>query len=547
MASVSCPAPSFCAAVDNGADAFTFDGTSWSPATAIDPGNQLSTVSCPSASFCAAVDYGPNVLTFDGTSWSKPSAIDPGSYLQAVSCAAASFCVAIDRKGNAFTFNGSSWSAPVNADPNGLTMGEGGISWPVVSCPASNFCAAVDGGSGNVVTFDGNGWSAPVNIDLKAARSVREPVLIFLMSVSCSSARFCAAKRHPRGCLRPKLTDGRNSGIHVIAVTRPEHQDGGMTVRGVLIVLFDRVQCLDVTGPLEVFTGAASFQAGRGADGYAITTASLGGMPVTLDERPRPDPGHRSARVRRGPDRHAGGAGRARHRQARSGADRAAARAHGLAARRITSVCTGAFLLAAAGLLDGRNATTHWAYTSALAKQYPAVTVHTDPIFVRDGQVATSAGVTAGIDLALALVEEDIGHEAALTVARSLVVYLRRPGGQAQFSAHLRAQSAQRAPLREVQQWISEHPAADLSVPNLAARAGLSPRQFARAFAAETGMSPGRFVSTVRLETARRMLEDSGRGVSQVARACGYGTPEAMRRAFVQSLGVPPAGYRHRF
>ena len=191
MASVSCSSPSFCAAVDNGSNAFTFNGTSWSPATAIDPGNQLSTVSCPSASFCAAVDYGPNVVTFNGTSWSKPSAIDPGSYLQAVSCASASFCVAIDRKGNAFTFNGSTWSAPINADPNGLSMGEGGISWPVVSCPASNFCAAVDGGGGNVVTFDGNSWSAPVNIDSKAANSVSGPVLIFLMSVSCLSAMFC--------------------------------------------------------------------------------------------------------------------------------------------------------------------------------------------------------------------------------------------------------------------------------------------------------------------------------------------------------------------
>jgi len=193
MASVSCSSPSFCAAVDNGSNAFTFNGTSWSPATAIDPGNQLSTVSCPSASFCAAVDYGPNVVTFDGTSWSKPSAIDPGSYLQAVSCASASFCVAIDRKGNAFTFNGSTWGAPVNADPNGLSMGEGGISWPVVSCPASNFCAAVDGGGGNLVTFDGRTWSAPVNIDSKAANSVSGPVLIFLMSVSCLSARFCVA------------------------------------------------------------------------------------------------------------------------------------------------------------------------------------------------------------------------------------------------------------------------------------------------------------------------------------------------------------------
>jgi hypothetical protein len=150
-------------------------------------------VSCPSASFCAAVDYGPNVVTFNGTSWSKPSAIDPGTHLQAVSCASASFCVAIDRKGNALTFNGSTWSAPVNADPNGLTMGEGGISWPVVSCPASDFCAAVDGADGNVVTFNGSTWSAPVNIDPKAANSVNGPVLMFLMSVSCHSATSCVA------------------------------------------------------------------------------------------------------------------------------------------------------------------------------------------------------------------------------------------------------------------------------------------------------------------------------------------------------------------
>jgi hypothetical protein len=193
MASVSCPTSDFCAAVDNGSDAFTFNGTSWSPATAIDPAGQLSTVSCPSASFCAAVDYGPNVVTFNGTSWAKPSAIDPGTYLQAVSCASASFCVAIDRKGNALTFNGRTWSAPVNANPDGLTMGEGGISWPVVSCPASDFCAAVDGQEGNVVTFDGTTWTAPVTIDTKAAHSLNGPVLIFLMSVSCPSATFCVA------------------------------------------------------------------------------------------------------------------------------------------------------------------------------------------------------------------------------------------------------------------------------------------------------------------------------------------------------------------
>jgi hypothetical protein len=193
MASVSCPSPGFCVAVDNGSRAFTFDGTAWSPGTVIDPGNQLSTVSCPSPSFCAAVDYGPNVVTFDGTAWSKPSAIDPGSHLQAVSCATVSFCVALDRRGKAFTFNGRTWSAPVTALPNGLTMGEGGIAWPVVSCPASDFCAAVDGADGNVATFDGRTWAPPVNVDQKAARSVNEPVLIFLMSVSCHSATFCAA------------------------------------------------------------------------------------------------------------------------------------------------------------------------------------------------------------------------------------------------------------------------------------------------------------------------------------------------------------------
>ena len=193
MASVSCSSPDFCAAVDNGANAFTFNGTSWSPAAVIDPGRELSTVSCPSARFCAAVDYGPNVVTFNGTAWSKPSAIDPGGYLQAVSCASAGFCVAIDRRGNALTFNGRTWSAPVTADPNGLSMGEGGISWPVVSCPTSHFCAAVDGNDGAVVTFDGSRWTAPVTIDSKAANSDKEPVLIFLMSVSCRSARFCVA------------------------------------------------------------------------------------------------------------------------------------------------------------------------------------------------------------------------------------------------------------------------------------------------------------------------------------------------------------------
>jgi transcriptional regulator GlxA family with amidase domain len=222
-------------------------------------------------------------------------------------------------------------------------------------------------------------------------------------------------------------------------------------------------------------------------------------------------------------------------------------RDHAPQAERLVSVCTGAFLLAEAGLLAGRRVTTHWAYCGTLAARYPDLNVDPDPIFVRDGHVATSAGVTAGIDLALALVEHDLGREAALDIARHLVVFLRRPGNQAQFSAQLAGQMASREPLRDVQRWIAEHPAADLSVEALASQASLSPRQFARAFAAEVGMPPGRYVDQVRLEAARRRLEDTADGVEQTARSCGYGTPEAMRRAFVRALGVSPGEYRRRF
>ncbi len=321
-----------------------------------------------------------------------------------------------------------------------------------------------------------------------------------------------------------------------------------MPARQVLIVLFDGVQSLDVTGPLEVFATAAAHHQGvpgAGTRPYQVRTASLAGQPVRSSSGLGLIPDGSLTAVRPGtvdtlivP----GGAGSRRPDPALVGWLREMAPG----TRRLTSVCTGAFLLAEAGLLAGRRCTTHWAYGEALARRFPDVQVDTQPIFVRDGGLATSAGVTAGIDLALALVEEDIGRDAALAVARDLVVYLRRPGSQAQFSAQLRAQSARRAPLREVQQWITEHPDSDLSVEALAARAGLSPRHFARAFAAETGVSPGRHVAAVRLEAARRLLEDRA-GVEQAARACGYGTPEAMRRAFVRALGVSPASYRHRF
>ncbi|MEU6982313.1 GlxA family transcriptional regulator [Streptomyces sp. NPDC046324] len=315
-----------------------------------------------------------------------------------------------------------------------------------------------------------------------------------------------------------------------------------MTKRPVLVVLFDDVQSLDVTGPVEVFAGAA--RAAGGDSAYPIVTASLDGGPVRTQSGLRLLPDTTLAAAERPHTLLVPGGEGTRHPDPRL-IDWLRANAPG--AERLVSVCTGALLLAEAGLLDGRRATTHWAVCDHLARCYPEVEVEADPIFVRDGRLSTSAGVTAGIDLALALVEEDLGRDTALTVARHLVVFLRRPGNQAQFSAQLAAQTAQRAPLRDLQQWITEHPEGDLSVEALAARARLSPRHFARAFQAETGTTPGRYVDQVRLEHARRLLEETADGVLEVSRAAGYGTPEAMRRAFVKAMGTAPADYRRRF
>ncbi|WP_030840940.1 GlxA family transcriptional regulator [Streptomyces sp. NRRL S-475] len=313
-----------------------------------------------------------------------------------------------------------------------------------------------------------------------------------------------------------------------------------MAPRTVLAVLFDGLQSLDVSGPLEVFAGADLLSPGA----YRIRTASLDGAPVRTTSGltlvpDEPLTGAKDPDVLLVP----GGPGSLRP-------DPRLVdwvRERGPRAARLVSVCTGAAVLAGAGLLDGRRATTHWAYCDRLAREYPAVEIDPDPVYVRDGHISTSAGVTAGIDLALALVEEDLGRDAALTIARHLVVFLRRPGNQAQFSAQLAAQTARREPLRDVQRWITDHPDADLGVETLADRARLSPRHFARAFRAETGMTPGRYVDRVRLEHARRLLEDTADGVEEIARTSGYGTPEAMRRAFVRTLGTPPAEYRRRF
>jgi transcriptional regulator GlxA family with amidase domain len=219
-----------------------------------------------------------------------------------------------------------------------------------------------------------------------------------------------------------------------------------------------------------------------------------------------------------------------------------------LAARssRVVSVCTGAFLLAGCGLLDGRRVTTHWAFCDSLQQLFPQVGVERDVIFVRDDPIWTSAGVTAGMDVALALLEADHGPELAQEVARWLVLFVRRAGGQPQVSAQLALQAADRPAVRALMDYIIEHPEADLAVPALARRCGMSVRNFTRVFRAETGVPPARFVAQVRLELARRLLEASDGNIDQVARKSGFGTAEALRRAFARTLGQSPRAYRSR-
>ena len=214
---------------------------------------------------------------------------------------------------------------------------------------------------------------------------------------------------------------------------------------------------------------------------------------------------------------------------------------------RIGSICTGAFALAAAGLLDGRKATTHWSDCERFASEYPNIQVDCDSIYVRDGQVYTSAGVTAGIDMALAIVEHDYGHAVATQVAQDLVVFLRRPGGQSQFSVASQRQDVRDASIRELQLWMVEHPEANLSVVALAHHVRMSERNFSRVFTAEVGISPGKYVQQLRVEIARQYLEQTKRPIDVIAQTCGFGNELSMRRSFQKVLGINPSEYRKRF
>ena len=215
--------------------------------------------------------------------------------------------------------------------------------------------------------------------------------------------------------------------------------------------------------------------------------------------------------------------------------------------RRVASICTGAFLLAEAGLLNGKQAVTHWNFCDRLAKEYPQVIVRPEPIYLRDGSIYTSAGITAGIDLSLALVEEDHGHETALRIARYLVMFLVRPGGQAQYSHMLSHQAITSQPLRELHVWMLEHPREDLTVESLAERIGMSARHFTRVCLRETGMNPGQFVDRMRVEAAQQLIDSSSRGLKEIADFCGFKSADAMRRTFLRILGVTAAEYASRF
>lgn len=314
--------------------------------------------------------------------------------------------------------------------------------------------------------------------------------------------------------------------------------------RRIVIVVFDGFQLFDMAGPADVFALASMF---AGGDGYRVELAAVRAGEVTAQNGVTI--AVRTPLGRIGGDVDTlmvvGGFSTGewmRDRELVEGVHRLAG-----TARRVTSVCSGALILAEAGLLDGRRATTHWLASDVLRDRYPAVEVDADPIYIRDGDTWTSAGVSAGVDLALALVAEDHGHELARRVACCLVVYLHRPGGQSQFSAPMRVAAPRSEPLRELQAYIDAHPAADLRVPALAKRAGMSERHFSRVFTDQTGLPPGRYVERARADTARRLLETTDHPLDRVARESGLGRPETLYRVFRRTWRVSPGDYRRRF
>ena len=315
--------------------------------------------------------------------------------------------------------------------------------------------------------------------------------------------------------------------------------------RRIAILAMPGVQLLDVSGPLDVFA-EANRQSGRNA--YELLVVGMPGASIKSSSGVRllpdlvigqDDAGNLDTLLVAGcPDAGVVDANPTTVAWLKHTAPKC---------RRYGSVCAGAYLLAATGLIDGRRVTTHWAVAADLAQKYPAITVDEDAIHVKDGPVRTAAGVTAGLDLALALVEEDLGRDLALKVASQLVMFFKRPGGQMQFSRENETQIAGRAALQELQRWISSNPGIEHSVPSLAERVQLSPRHLSRLFRNEIGMTPAAWVEVARVNAARKMLELRGNVPKLVANQCGFADVDVMRRAFRRHVGVTPAEYRRRF
>lgn len=314
------------------------------------------------------------------------------------------------------------------------------------------------------------------------------------------------------------------------------------------MLAYPGMQLLDAAGPLQVFASVNDLLVGRqrgdvrpyephvvAAGGGMVDTSS--GLGLAVRPLPRSGVPVDTVFVPGGPGVDAAAMDPALVRWVRRRSGQAC---------RVASVCTGAFLLGAAGLLDQRRATTHWSFCKELSQRFPHAHVESDPIFVRDGKVWTSAGVTAGIDLALALVEEDLGREIALAAARLLVVFLKRPGGQAQFSTALSLQTTEER-FGPLHQWMARHLADDLSLSVLADRAGMSERNFSRRYVEATGLTPMRAVEQLRAEAARQLLSETRQPVKRIAQRCGFGTEETMRRSFLRLLSITPQDYRRRF
>jgi transcriptional regulator GlxA family with amidase domain len=312
-----------------------------------------------------------------------------------------------------------------------------------------------------------------------------------------------------------------------------------IAMRNVVIVGPPPVQVLDVTGPLEVFSSADGYDVTIGTPGpertlqtnrgFALTDA----VPITEINGPID-----TLVVAGGPGAETGVYDPLLVRWIGDATERS---------RRVASICTGAFLLGAAGLIDGKQVVTHWRFCDRLAREFPRAIVRPEPIFLKDETVYTSAGITAGIDLALALVEEDHGHEVALKIARFLVMFLVRPGDQAQFSHMLSHQAVTSKPLRELQVWMLENLREDLTVEKLADRLGMSPRHFTRVCLRETKMNPGQFVDRMRVEAAQQMLDSSNMGLKEIADICGFRSADAMRRTFSRVIGITAGEYMNRF